>query len=45
MLVNGELRTSIWTDDDHQVWIIDQRWLPHEVVFTELTSLDDFYNS
>jgi len=45
MLVNGEPRTSIWTDDDHRVWIIDQRWLPHEVVFAELTSLDDFYHS
>lgn len=45
MLVHGEQRTSIWVDNDHRVWIIDQRWLPHEVVFTELTSLDDFYHS
>ena len=45
MLVNGKPRTSIWADDDQKVWIIDQRWLPHEVVFTELASLDDFYRS
>jgi methylthioribose-1-phosphate isomerase len=45
MLVNGEQRTSIWTDDDQRVWIIDQRWLPHEVIFAELASLDDFYHS
>lgn len=45
MLVNGEQKTSIWSESDGSVWIIDQRWLPHEFRVVELKSLDDFYSS
>ena len=45
MLVNGEPKTSIWTKTDGSVWIIDQRWLPHDIRVVELKSLDDFFSS
>ena len=45
MLVNGELKTSIWVDSDSSVWIIDQRWLPHDIREIKLATLDDFHSS
>jgi len=39
MKVNGEKYTSIWCKDSYRVFIIDQRWLPHEFKTVELTNL------
>ena len=30
MKVNGKKYTSIWIEENNKVFIIDQRWLPHE---------------
>ena len=42
MKVNGKNYTSIWFEDEFRVFIIDQRWLPHEFKIVELISTDDF---
>ena len=42
MKVNGKKYTSIWTEDNNKVFIIDQRWLPHEFKIVELKNLNDF---
>jgi len=39
MKVNGKNFTSIWCKDSYRVFIIDQRWLPHEFKTVELTNL------
>ena len=43
MLVNGKPYRTIWLDpkDANCVEIIDQRFLPHELVIEKLRSLDD----
>ena len=41
MLVNGNNYTSVWTHEN-KVWVIDQRWLPHSLVVSELKTLEDF---
>ena len=42
MKVYGKNYTSIWIEDDNRVFIIDQRWLPHEFKIVELKSVNDF---
>ncbi len=42
MKVNGKNYTSIWIEDNNKVFIIDQRWLPHEFKIVELKNLNDF---
>ena len=42
MKVNGKNYTSIWIDEDSRVFIIDQRWLPHEFKIVELKTISDF---
>ena len=42
MKVNGKKYTSIWIEEDNRVFIIDQRWLPHEFKIVELTTINDF---
>ena len=42
MKVNGKKYTSIWIEDDNRVFIIDQRWLPHQFKIVELVSINDF---
>ena len=42
MKVNGKNYTSIWVDDEFRVFIIDQRWLPHEFKIVELITTNDF---
>ncbi len=42
MKVNGKKYTSIWVEEDNRVFIIDQRWLPHEFKIVELTTINDF---
>ena len=42
MNVNGKKYTSIWIEEDNRVFIIDQRWLPHEFKIVELTTINDF---
>jgi len=43
MLINNTPTTTIWYDDkDDNVYIIDQRLLPHEYVVSKLQSIDDF---
>ena len=42
MKVNDKNYTSIWIEDDNRVFIIDQRWLPHEFKIVELKSVNDF---
>jgi methylthioribose-1-phosphate isomerase len=42
MKVYGKNYTSIWIEDDNKVFIIDQRWLPHEFKIVELKSVNDF---
>ena len=39
MKVNNKNFTSIWCEDNNRVFIIDQRWLPHEFKTVELTNL------
>jgi methylthioribose-1-phosphate isomerase len=41
MKVNGKNYTSIWIEDNYRVFIIDQRWLPHEFKIVELTNLSE----
>lgn len=43
MLINGEHFRTIWPDpdDDSIVWVIDQRFLPHEVKKYKITSTKD----
>jgi methylthioribose-1-phosphate isomerase len=45
MLVNGQSKSSIWIDSDSSVWIIDQRWLPHEIREVKLATLEEFHSS
>ena len=42
MKVNGKKYTSIWIEENYKVFIIDQRWLPHEFKIVELKNLNDF---
>ena len=42
MKVNGKKYTSIWIENDNRVFIIDQRWLPHQFKIVELVSINDF---
>ena len=42
MKVNGKKYTSIWRNDQKQVFVIDQRFLPHEFKVVELKTLNDF---
>ena len=42
MKVNGKKYTSIWIEEDNRVFIIDQRWLPHEFKIVELATINDF---
>ena len=42
MKVNGKKYTSIWIEENNNVFIIDQRWLPHEFKIVELKNLNDF---
>ena len=42
MIVNGKHYTSIWRNKKKQVFIIDQRILPHEFKIVELKNLSDF---
>ena len=42
MIVNGKHYTSIWRNKKKQVFIIDQRILPHEFKIVELKNLNDF---
>ena len=42
MKVNGKNYTSIWFEENNKVFIIDQRWLPHEFKIVELKNLNDF---
>jgi methylthioribose-1-phosphate isomerase len=42
MKVNGKNYTSIWLEDNNKVYIIDQRWLPHNFKIVELKSIDEF---
>ena len=42
MKVHGKNYTSIWIEDDNKIFIIDQRWLPHEFKIVELKSVNDF---
>ena len=42
MKVNGKKYTSIWIEEDNRVFIIDQRWLPHEFKIIELITINDF---
>ena len=42
MKVNGKKYTSIWVEEDNRVFIIDQRWLPHEFKIVELKTINDF---
>ena len=42
MIVNGKHYTSIWRNKKKQVFIIDQRVLPHEFKIIELKKLNDF---
>ena len=42
MKVNGKKYTSIWIEENNKVFIIDQRWLPHEFKIVELKNLNDF---
>ena len=39
MKVNGKNYTSIWFEENNKVFIIDQRWLPHEFKIVELKNL------
>ena len=41
MKVNNKNFTSIWCEDNNRVFIIDQRWLPHEFKIVELTNLSE----
>ena len=42
MLVNGEHYQSIWRDlKTGTIYIIDQRWLPHEFITPVLSSTND----
>ena len=41
MKVNGKKYTSIWIEENNKVFIIDQRWLPHEFKIVELKNLND----
>ena len=42
MKVNGKKYTSIWIEEDNRVFIIDQRWLPHEFKIVDFSaSLDE----
>ena len=45
MKVNGKNYTSIWVEDNNKVFIIDQRWLPHEFKIVELKTINDFSNA
>ncbi|MCB0641154.1 MAG: S-methyl-5-thioribose-1-phosphate isomerase [Phaeodactylibacter sp.] len=44
MNINGQHYRTIWVkpDDPTTIQIIDQRWLPHELVIEDLRSLDEF---
>mgnify|MGYP006087351503 CR=1 FL=1 len=42
MKVNGKKYTSIWVEEGNRVFIIDQRWLPHQLKLIELITLNDF---
>ncbi len=42
MKVSGKKYTSIWRNEHKQVFIIDQRTLPHEFKVVELKNLNDF---
>jgi len=42
MKVNGKNYTSIWLEDNNKVYIIDQRWLPHNFKIVELKTIDEF---
>ena len=42
MKVNGKKYTSIWIEERNRVFIIDQRWLPHQFKLIELVTLNDF---
>ena len=42
MKVNGKNYTSIWFEENNKVFIIDQRWLPHEFKIVELRNINDF---
>ena len=42
MKVNGKNYTSIWLEDNNRVYIIDQRWLPHNFKIVELKNIDEF---
>ena len=42
MKVNGKKYTSIWVEEGNRVFIIDQRWLPHQFKLIELITLNDF---
>ena len=42
MKVNGKNYTSIWFEENYKVFIIDQRWLPHEFKIVELKNINDF---
>ena len=42
MKVNGKNYTSIWIEEENRVFIIDQRWLPHEFKTVELKTISDF---
>lgn len=43
MKINGENFHTIWVkkDDEHIVQIIDQRFLPHQLIIEDLSSVDD----
>jgi methylthioribose-1-phosphate isomerase len=41
MLISGKLMTSIWCEHE-DVFVIDQRWLPHELKIVKLETLDEF---
>ncbi|MDC1375593.1 S-methyl-5-thioribose-1-phosphate isomerase [bacterium] len=45
MKVNGKNYTSIWVEENNKVFIIDQRWLPHEFKIVELKTINDFSNA
>ena len=40
MIVNGKHYTSIWRNKKKQVFIIDQRILPHEFKIVELKNIE-----
>ena len=42
MKIDGKSYRSIWRDADDDVWIIDQRWLPHELRIVALRTRDEF---